>query len=139
MAKSVGEYVAILSMFAVGLHGIVSAYVHVFTEFNWIPNTSPEFYWALAALGNKQAFIALIDFAVAFDIFETRHLLSPLLALHVAMVVIYSISTQLNGRHIHLISTTTPGRYAPFILTAVCALGIYANSRKVPEKQKKSK
>ena len=123
------DYVAIVAILLVGIHGLVAGFVHTFTEINWMDNDPPEFLWALAALGNKQTFIATIDFAVGFDISGSRHLLSPLLALHIAMTAFYAVSTAINGRYIHLIAPTSPGNYAPYILSAICAIGIFAQSR----------
>lgn len=127
MTAGKGEYLAIAILLFIGIHGLVAGYVHVFTQINWMENNPPEFLWALAALGNKQLFIAFIDFAVAFDFGSSRHLLSPLLAMHIAMTALYWISTEINGRHIHLISPSSPGNYAPTIISALCAVGILAN------------
>lgn len=123
------DYVAIVAILLVAIHGLVAGFVHTFTEINWMDNDPPEFLWALAALGNKQTFIAIIDFAVGFNIFRSRHLLSPLLALHIAMTAFYSASTAINRRYIHLIAPKSPGNYAPYILSMICAIGIFAQSR----------
>lgn len=135
--SNIWPLIATLATALVGVHGLVAAYIHIFTEFNWVTNNPPEFLWALAVFGNRQAFIAIIDLAVAFDLFAARHLMTPLLGLHVLMTAFNVVSTQINGRHLHLIAPSTPGLTAPFVLSALCALGIFANSGKSKGVEKK--
>lgn len=102
---------------------MISGVVHVFTKLNFFDVNPPDFLWALASLGNRQLYLGIILMAVAFDWEGSGRYVRPMLALNATMTIFHFISTQINGRHLHIVAPRSTGNYVPWVLVMLSIVG----------------
>mmetsp|Transcript_8949 Transcript_8949/g.13452 ORF Transcript_8949/g.13452 Transcript_8949/m.13452 type:complete len:141 (-) Transcript_8949:184-606(-) len=120
--------IAVICLYLIALHSLLSGYIYLFADFNFFAVDPAEFLWAAGALGNKLVYIAIIQFAVAFNIPKgSRTLLGFMLKMNIVMTVFDWLSTAVNGRYIASLAPTSASNelVAPYMTCIISLVGYY--------------